>query len=108
MCDRSRTLLGFYESIGRESQAMLEAARQADWAAFRQALGCCEELINTLQAAGLTSEILDAAGRRRRMEILRQVLADDAQIRALADPSVERLDALLTGRRLRALAKLGN
>ncbi len=103
MIDRPRILLGYYEAIGRVSHVMLGAATRGDWKAFEQAHACCSELIACLEASGISPEALDGQGRRRRMEILRQVLADDARIRDIAHPSMRRLDALLAGRRLAAL-----
>ncbi len=103
MIDRPRILLGYYEAIGRVSRVMLGAATRGDWKAFEQAQVCCEQLIACLEATGVTHEALDGNGRRRRLEILRQLLADDARIRDIAQPSLRRLDVLLAGRRLAAL-----
>ncbi len=100
LADRARTLLGYYEAIGHVSQIMLQAARRADWKALEHAHACCEELIRCVQATGLTPETLDSAGRRRRMEILRQLVADDARIRDLTQPSFRRVDNLLVGEQL--------
>ena len=98
--DASRTLLGYYEAIGHVSQLMLQAAARADWKSLEHAHACCEELIRCVQATGLTPETLDDTARRRRMEILRQIVADDARIRDLTQPSFRRIDALLVGEQL--------
>lgn len=98
--DASRTLLGYYEAIGHVSQLMLRAAVRADWKSLEHAQACCEELIRCVQATGLTPETLDETARRRRMEILRQIIADDAHIRDLAQPSFRRVHALLVGEQL--------
>ena len=100
---RSRILLGYYEAIGHVSYLMREAASRADWKALQNAHACCEELIRCVRETGLSHETLDENGRRRRMEILRQVLADDACIRDLAEPALGRLDGLLDTRRLVSL-----
>jgi len=98
--DASRTLLGYYEAIGHVSQLMLDAATRADWKLLEHAHACCEELIRCVQATGLTPDTLDPVARRRRMEILRQILADDRRIRDLRQPSFKRFDALLVGEQL--------
>lgn len=98
--DPSRTLLGYYEAIGHVSQLMLEAAERADWQSLEHMHACCEELIRCVRATGLTPETLDAAARRRRMEILRQIMADDARIRDLTEPSLQRVETLLVSDRL--------
>jgi flagellar protein FliT len=96
----SRTLLGYYEAIGHVSQIMLDAASRADWKALEHAHACCEELIRCVRASGLTPDSLDPIGRRRRMEILRQIVADDARIRDLTQPSFRRFDAMLVREQL--------
>ena len=98
MINPSRILLGYYEAIGHVSFLMREAASRSDWNAVENAHACCEELIRCVRATGLSAETLDEHARRRRMEILRQVIADDARIRELADPALNRLDALFGGR----------
>lgn len=98
--DPSRTLLGYYEAIGHVSHLMLQAASRADWRSLEHAHACCEELIRCVKATGLNAETLDPPARRRRVEILRQLLADDARIRDLTQPSLRRFDTLLAGERL--------
>ena len=105
--DPSRTLLGYYEAIGYVSQMMLTAAERGDWKSLEHAHACCEELIRCVRATGLTPETLDAPAQRRRMEIVRQILADDARIRDLMQPSFHRVDTLLVGDRL-AMYERGN
>ena len=91
----SHILLGYYEAIGHVSALMREAAARADWKSVENAHACCEELIRCVRASGLSADTLDAPARQRRMEILRQVIADDACIRELSQPSLARLDDLL-------------
>ena len=98
--DGSRTLLGYYEAIAHASRLMLQAASRADWRSLEHAHACCEELIRCVQATGLKPDTLDSTARRRRMEIMRQLLADDARIRDLTQPALRRFDALLAGERL--------
>ena len=101
--EQHRVLLGYYEAIGHVSALMLEAASRGDWKALEHAHTCCQELIRCIQATGLTPEALDDAGRKRRMEILRQILADDARIRDLAAPALGRVDRLFGRTTLRAV-----
>ena len=105
LVDPSRTLLGYYEAIGHASQLMLRAASRSDWRSLEHAHACCQELIRCVQASGLRPDGLDPHARRRRMEILRQVLADDARIRDLTEPSLGRVDELLAGERLAMLER---
>jgi hypothetical protein len=95
MNEARRVLLGYYEAIGQVSQVMLHAARRGDWKALEHAHACCEELIRCIQATGLTPDALDEPGRKRRMEILRQVIADDARIREYSRPASTPIERLL-------------
>lgn len=87
-------ILGYYESIGRLSRTMVAAAERADWAALEATERICGLLIERLEAYGDPSARLGAAGRRRRLAILRDVLDDDAAIRRCTQPSLARLDGL--------------
>jgi flagellar protein FliT len=98
--DPSHTLLRYYEAIGQVSQIMLAAAMRADWPSLENAHACCTRLIHQVRATGLTPDALDPAGRRRRLQILRQILADDARVRDLTNPSYARIDSMLVGEQL--------
>lgn len=101
-----QTILDHYESIAHVSQLMLQAAWRNDWEALIDAEACCASLIERLQAAGDAAQVLDAEGRRRKHEIIRRVLADDAQIRDLTQPWLRQLTAQLGhAANARALAK---
>lgn len=84
------SLLHHYEAIAKASCAMLAAARADDWIEVgRQEERCCA-LIETLKAAAdFSNSLLDEADDARRMQLLRRILADDAQIRAHAEPWLE-------------------
>ena len=90
-------ILGYYESIGRLSQTMVVAAERADWEALAAAERICGLLIERIEAFGDPELLLDASARRRRLAILRRLLADDAQIRRHTQPSLARVDRLLAG-----------
>lgn len=78
------SLLRHYEAIAQASCAMLVAAQAGDWITVARYEDRCCALIATLKAA---SDIpLDGADDARRMQLLRQILSDDAQIRSHAEP----------------------
>jgi flagellar protein FliT len=92
MSERDRVLLEHYESIAAASSRMLAAARAADWDAFLAHEQECARSVEALRALG------GAPGRqaaRRKAAIIRQVLAEDAEIRRLTQPWLEKLEALL-------------
>src|SRR5437764_5191772 len=101
MSQRQRDVLAGYASIRDTSERMVEAAREADWIALCDNEDACARLIDSVAALGDPLTILDAEGRRQRMEIMRSVLAADARIRDLMDPwlrDVERLVGRGSGR----------
>ena len=90
-----QTILTHYESIAHVSQLMLQAAWRNDWDALIDAEACCASLIERLKKTGDPEQVLDEAGRRRKFEIIKRVLADDAQIRDLTQPRMRELAAEL-------------
>ncbi len=91
----TQSMLAYYESIGHVSQLMLEAARHGDWETLVDAEQCCAALIKRLQDTGDASHGLDELEMLRKQEIIRQVLADDAQIRNLTQPWLRQLETYL-------------
>jgi len=88
-------LIGYYESIGRLSRAMVAAAERADWESLAAAERICGLLIERIEAFGDPEAHLGPGERRRRLAILRNVLEDDAQIRRYTEPSLARFDGWL-------------
>jgi flagellar protein FliT len=104
--ERQQVLMENYESICETSRAMLHAARNSDWDALVDAEHRCAALIERVRAHGDVSGVLDSAGRKRKQEIILQVLADDAEIRALTQPWVTQLQRFLgDSRKAKAVAQ---
>jgi flagellar protein FliT len=87
-------LIQRYESIAQASRRMLIAARDDDWDEVARQESRCKELIAELKAAGKSDRLADAE-QRRRIELLRSILADDAEIRTRAEPWLRQLERLL-------------
>jgi flagellar protein FliT len=85
--------LELYENIARATQRMVEAARALDWEALGAAQRDCLELVQ--RAGSLGAGVLDAEARARKAQLMRTMLRNDAELRALAHPELARLDALL-------------
>ncbi|CAB3726181.1 flagellar protein FliT [Trinickia soli] len=87
-----------YEAIAAVSQRMLAAARRALWAELTDLQEEYRTLVDTLIEvdAGIS---LDENDRLRKYDLVRQILADDAAIRDLVNPSVARLSAFFSARR---------
>ena len=90
-------VLSCYEQIADASGQMLNAARSADWDGLVEAEMKCANLIST---AGVLSKCaaISPNGNLRRMQIIRRVLADDAEIRLLVEPRLATLEGFLHGR----------
>ena len=90
-------LLAFYEAIEQASADMLHAARDGKWDEVVKLEGACVLLISQLKHAAarhpLTPEEAQAKTR-----IMQRILLNDAEIRHLAEPWLEDLEALLAGR----------
>jgi flagellar protein FliT len=87
-------LLQHYEAIAAASGAMLDAARADDWDEVARLEDFCRTLIAALKAEAERSN-LGRAENERRMDLLRGILADDAEIRGRAEPWTRQLDRLL-------------
>lgn len=97
--ETQHTMLMYYESVREVLQSMLHAAQNEEWDRLVEAEQYCSRLVACLRAIGDRHEPLDATGQRRKSEIIRQVLATDAQIRDLAQPRLRELETLMRGSR---------
>ena len=91
----SAAYLALYEAIGGASRRMLVAARAAEWDALVAAESECAALV--ARARQEAPAKLDPASARRRHEIVRGILADDAEIRRRTEPRIAELEALISG-----------
>ena len=86
-------MLSLYRKVAEASGAMLECARRGDWDALVAAERRCRGFIDQVRALGrdqLSRPELDEKHR-----IIRKLLADDAEIRDLAQPWMKRLQTML-------------
>jgi flagellar protein FliT len=86
-------LLHLYESIARLSHDMVSASSADDWTRVGELEDQCRSLIATLKAAAAIRP-LGRAEQRRRVELLREILAHDAQIRSRSEPWLRQLEHL--------------
>ncbi|MFO1413513.1 MAG: flagellar protein FliT [Burkholderiales bacterium] len=91
----SNATLPYYESIAHVSELMLASAQEGDWEGVMEAERCAASLIARLRAVPAANAALDEAGARRKREIIRKVLAEDALIRDLSHPWLRKADAYL-------------
>jgi flagellar protein FliT len=91
---RGADLIARYEAIANVSRAMLVAAHADDWDEVSALEDRCRALIVELKAAARTTR-LSVAEQRRRIELLRAILADDAEVRKRSEPWLRQLEQLL-------------
>lgn len=92
----SHPILEHYERIKNVTGQMVAAARRADWDHLIDLEESCRSLTDALVEAErgvqLPPPVLE-----RKVELIRTVLADDAEIRNLTEPWMKRLQELLEG-----------
>jgi flagellar protein FliT len=90
-------LLEYYQDLCDASEHMLKAARSGDWDQVARIEESARTLIAELQRAARERN-LSRTEDRERMRIMYRIVVADAEIRHLAQPWLERLDGILTGR----------
>lgn len=91
-------LLNYYEAIEKASCDMLNAAKAGDWDSVVKLEGACVLLISQLKHAA-RSQALDSDAARTKARIMQRILVNDAEIRHLAEPWLQDLDDMLSGKR---------
>lgn len=87
-------LIRRYEAIALASRCMLTAARRGDWDEVTRLEERCCALIRQLKEAA-EFEQFDVDDQRIRVRLLRNILDDDAEMRARAEPWLAQLDQLI-------------
>lgn len=91
----STQIIAVYEDIGIVTGQMLQAAHDSDWDLLVTLEKKCKNLVERLIAAE-PREPLSGQLQQRKVEIIRQVLADDAKIRNLTEPWMQQLQSILS------------
>ena len=91
-------LLSYYEAIEQASADMLSAARAGNWDEVVKLEGACVLLISQLKAAAREAP-LTADAAKAKSRIMQRILVNDAEIRHLAEPWLQDLDDMLSGKR---------
>lgn len=90
----SSRLINRYEAIAMASRCMLTAARCGDWTEVARLEDRCRALIAQLKAAAEFEQLAED-DQRIRLRLLRNILADDAEVRARAEPWLAQLEHLI-------------
>ena len=87
----STEVLSMYENIAGLSNQMVAAARMSDWDGLRQLEGQCASEARGA-AAGVPA--LSGAPRLRKIDLLKQILANDRAIRDVTEPWMNQIPGL--------------
>jgi flagellar protein FliT len=98
MSDQNPHLLNYYHALEQASADMLAAAKAGNWDAVVKLEGACVLLISQLKHAA-RGQALAPDEQKQKSRIMQRILVNDAEIRHLAEPWLEDLDALLAGKR---------
>jgi len=93
-----QNILDTYAQVSVKSGQMLEAAKTSDWDRLVQLEQECRVLVDALRREDTSSEKAPRPEQnyiQRKYELIRKVLADDAQIRRYTEPWMEQLQILI-------------
>lgn len=85
----SNEMLTTYESLSELTGTMLDAARLGEWDNLAELEQRCKGYVGSLMQAAPVS--LNENEQRTKVAIIRTILQNDAQIRALAEPRMNEL-----------------
>ena len=89
----STEVLSMYENIAGLTHQMVSAARTSDWAGLTRLEGQCASEADGASADAVPA--LSGALRLRKIELLRQILAHDREIRNITEPWMTQLSNLM-------------
>lgn len=92
----SQQLIDFYRAIEEASVQMLDAAKDDDWDGVMRLEGTCAVLIEQLRFVSKSQE-LSKEHRAEKSAIMLRILANDAQLRYLAEPWMARFEKKFEG-----------
>jgi flagellar protein FliT len=90
-------LISYYEAIEQASADMLSAARSGNWDEVVKLEGACVLLISQLKHAAQREQLAPEESQLK-TRIMQRILLNDAEIRHLAEPWLDDLDQVLSGK----------
>jgi flagellar protein FliT len=87
-------VLAVYENVASITNEMVAAAKNGDWEQLAILESHCSSQVEALKKADSTLA-LTGAHRDKKVEIIRKILADDQEIRAITQPWMKHLAALM-------------
>jgi len=95
----SEQAMDHYESIANASSDMVSAARAGDWESLAESQQRCARLVEDLR--NNPESATQPAQQKRRIHLIRTILANDAAVRELTEPWLAELRHMLQGFRVK-------
>jgi len=93
----SNDVLSMYENIAGMTNKMVVAARSSDWDGLDTLENQCASAASMTMAGSVPA--LAGASRLRKIDLLKQILANDREIRAITEPWMTQLSNAMPGSR---------
>lgn len=87
-------IVALYEEVARITDNMLSAAHRQDWEQLVALEAGCAHCVESLKGCPVPGRLSDEA-REQKVSLLKTILANDREIRNLADPWMQRMSQLL-------------
>ncbi|MGV8900090.1 MAG: flagellar protein FliT [Burkholderiaceae bacterium] len=94
MIMKSEEMLSLYASVAEITDQMLRAARAGDWDRVTELETHCASHVATLKSDA-SPLALSGAARESKVALIQKILADDREIRDIAQPWMANLSALM-------------
>lgn len=91
----NQEILAVYETIAEITDQMVAAARTGDWELLAALESRCSNQVDIIRKNEDPPEALSDLARERKVNIIKKILADDREIRAITEPWMARLAALI-------------
>lgn len=88
-------IIAAYEEISGLTGEMLLAARTGDWDLLSELEARCSARVDSLRKGGESEIRLERPEREHKVRLINKILADDREIRALSEPWMAKLSALI-------------
>ena len=90
-------LIGTYEAVAEFTDQMLVAVRQGDYDRLALLEEECSRCVGLLRSAELVAPLTDEQ-RARKIAMIRQILANDRELRDITEPWMTRLASMMRSR----------
>jgi flagellar protein FliT len=84
-----------YESLSAITALMREAAAQGQWDRLIELENECRQRVETMKSADAPLPELNETSRKRKVELIHKILADDAAIRSHTEPWMDQLQRIM-------------